>query len=81
MLAISCRLCLLLGWLLAACSSAPADDGVFNLKTTPNPRATHGGWSCPVLADRFECLNQTVALVSNSMGATSLRCEWSLTRL
>jgi hypothetical protein len=27
-------------------------------------------WSCPALADRFDCLNQLGALVSNSMGDT-----------
>lgn len=28
------------------------------------------GWSCPDLADRFDCLDQVDALVSNSMGDT-----------
>lgn len=27
-------------------------------------------WSCPDLADRFDCLNQVDALVSNSIGDT-----------
>ena len=27
-------------------------------------------WSCPDLADRFDCLNQLGALVSNSIGDT-----------
>ncbi|MFZ5894871.1 MAG: hypothetical protein ACOY0T_27670 [Myxococcota bacterium] len=27
-------------------------------------------WSCPDLANRFDCLNQLGALVSNSMGDT-----------
>ena len=31
-------------------------------------RAAH--WSCPDLADRFDCLNQVDALVSNSIGDT-----------
>jgi len=29
-----------------------------------------GVWSCPDLADRFDCLNQVDALVSNSIGDT-----------
>jgi hypothetical protein len=33
-------------------------------------RCLNAAWSCPDLADRFDCLNQLGALVSNSMGDT-----------
>ena len=41
-----------------------------------NPTSRHSvassqaSWSCPDLADRFDCLNQVDALVSNSIGDT-----------
>ena len=34
------------------------------------PQLKYEEWSCPDLADRFDCLNQVDALVSNSMGDT-----------
>jgi hypothetical protein len=33
-------------------------------------RTESARWNCPVLEDRFDCLNQARALVSNSMGET-----------
>lgn len=38
--------------------------------TQPRKQAEQAEWSCPDLADRFDCLNQLNALVSNSMGDT-----------
>ena len=58
---------------------SPGRDGPFGPPPGQNPASgfpapgSHFGsteWSCPDLADRFDCLNQAGALVSNSMGDT-----------
>ncbi len=56
------------------CSTFASGRRLFGKVTLTSTNAPLYGamrqWSCPVLADRFDCLNQRAALVSNSIGDT-----------
>jgi len=49
---------------------AAGPDASPDVPDPPACRLFAATWSCPVLADRFDCLNQLAALVSNSIGDT-----------
>ena len=48
----------------------PCQIAAHGLTAAPLLGACIALWSCPDLANRFDCLNQLGALVSNSMGET-----------